>query len=505
MLAEKVTRQDVYDRLSTLNNGLVNKQLLQDTLKHAGFQGDDPRVVALLEAFQPYSDEEAIAFEDFKPLIQDHRALLERVLRGDLAIPDFQGFCSQIKEIFDIASENTKGDVATYIPQLARVNPDKFGMALCTVDGQFFSLGDSDEAYCAQSVCKPINYGLALQEHGEKSVHKYVGREPSGQNFNHISLNKQGLPHNPMLNSGAISICAMLQQSLSASERFDAVLQNWQELSGGKKVGFNNAVYLSEKETADRNFAIGYFLRENQALPNPPKLIETLEFYFQCCSIELTAESMAVAAASLANAGVCPLTDKKILKPNVVKNVLSLMSSCGMYDFSGEFAFSVGLPAKSGVSGALMLVIPNVLGIALWSPRLDTMGNSVRGVAFCQQLVKRFNFHRYDNLLHHGSKMDPRKEKNALNCHHTAALCWAAHQGDNHEISRLVASNVDVNGADYDGRTALHIAVAEGHLSTVRFLLSLSADKTAEDRWGSTPLDEATRAGHDHITKILSN
>lgn len=503
MNTEPLTRKDVFDRLATLNNGLVNKQLLQDTLSHAGIQAPDPRAKALLEAFSDYTPESPLPFEEFKTRIQEHRGLLERVIRGDLVIPDFQGFCGQIKEIFEESKQHTEGAVATYIPQLARVNPEYFGLALCTIDGQFFTLGDADIPFCAQSVCKPINYALALEEHGEKYVHKYVGREPSGHHFNHLSLNKKGLPHNPLLNSGAISICGMLQQSLLPSERLQYVISQWSALSADRYVGFNNAVYLSEKETADRNFAIGYFLRENKALPENANLIETLEFYFQCCSIELTCESMAVAAASLANAGVCPFTHEKIFKPNVVKNCLSLMSSCGMYDFSGEFAFSVGLPGKSGVSGAVMLVVPNVMGIALWSPRLDTTGNSVRGIEFCKGLVKRFNFHRYENLIHHGKKLDPRREKNALNCNQSAALCWAAYEGDNQEIGRLIANEVNVNSLDYDKRTALHIAAAQGHLSTVKYLLALGANKTTQDRWGHTPYDDAMQAGHEAVGKIL--
>ena len=163
------------------------------------------------------------------------------------------------------------------------------------------------------------------------------------------------------------------------ADRFDYVLQRWGQAAGGTMPGFSNPTYLSERKTADRNFALGYFMREKGAFPEGTDLVETLEFYFQCCSLELTAEAMSVVAATLANGGVCPLTGERVFQSGTVRKCLSLMSSCGMYDFSGEWAFRVGLPAKSGVSGVIMIVVPNVMGLVCWSPRLDENGNSVRG------------------------------------------------------------------------------------------------------------------------------
>ncbi|MEM6732137.1 MAG: glutaminase, partial [Myxococcota bacterium] len=264
------------------------------------------------------------------------------------------------------------------------------------------------------------------------------------------------------------------------------------------------AVYLSERQTADRNFALGYFMRENDAFPENTDLIETLEFYFQCCSIEMTADMMSVVAATLANGGVCPTTGHKIMSPETVQNCLSLMYSCGMYDFSGEFAFTIGLPAKSGVAGAMLVVVPNTLGFCTWSPRLDALGNSVRGIEFCQRLVKEYNFHNYDHILEGSTKRDPRIKGDVQEIGQVVTFIWAAAKGDFGAIQRLVARGVALNEADYDGRTALHLAASEGHRNVVEFLLLHGADRNSTDRWGQTPLDDATRAGHAAVIELFN-
>jgi glutaminase len=176
-----------------------------------------------------------------------------------------------------------------------------------------------------------------------------------------------------------------------------------------------------------------------------------------------------------------------------------------MYDYSGEFAFSIGLPAKSGVSGALMLVVPQVMGICVWSPRLDALGNSVRGIEFSRQLVSRYNFHAYDGLVDGGGsgKRDPRLRKNQAALNDMIRLCWAASQGDLDEVRALIASGVDPNIGDYDGRTALHLAASEGHREVVAYLLNQGADPSPVDRWGGTPAADAKRGGHKDIADSL--
>jgi len=181
------------------------------------------------------------------------------------------------------------------------------------------------------------------------------------------------------------------------------------------------------------------------------------------------------------------------------------MSSCGMYDYSGEFAFTIGLPAKSGVSGGLMVVVPGVMGICVWSPRLDALGNSVRGVEFCKELVTRYNFHTYDVLTvgDNTGKRDPRRNKNESEIEGVIRLLWAASQGDRNDMSVSLAAGIDPNAADYDGRTALHLAASEGHLEAVRFLLERGANPAVTDRWGGTPLTDAERGRHPDVVDAL--
>ncbi|MFI9740912.1 glutaminase [Nocardia sp. NPDC052278] len=346
-----------------------------------------------------------------------------------------------------------------------------------------------------------------MEEHGAGVVHRHVGREPSGLGFNELSVNSSGLPHNPMINSGAIMSTSLLKPATTIADRFDYVADTWRRLSAGGTVGFNNSVYLSERKTADRNFALGYFMREHGAFPPGTDLIETLEFYFQCCSIEVDANALSVVAGTLANAGINPITGDRVFSVDTVQKCLSLMSSCGMYDYSGEFAFTIGLPAKSGVSGALMLVVPGVMGLGIWSPRLDSLGNSVRAVEFCKKLVATYNFHAFDSLTVEGnsSKRDPRRRRNEGQVESIIRLLWSASRGDLDELRAALATGIDVRAADYDGRTALHLAAAEGHLAFAEFLLERGANPSARDRWGGTPLTDAERGGYTKIADMLKH
>lgn len=323
----------------------------------------------------------------------DALSLVLRALDDGLAVSRFDHFSSQLANIFAYVQDCSHGSPADYIPELAKQDPDAFGFAACSIDGQQMMMGQSQSAFCQQSVIKPLVYALAMGLNGENRVHRHVGREPSGRRFNELALDPDNRPHNPMINSGAIMCSAMIRPNWSPEDRVDLLSRFVSSAAGGEAVGFDEAVYLSERATAKRNQSLVKLMDEHDAFPEDCDPATALDLYFRACSLTLDCRQLAIVAATLANGGVCPTTGHRVIDSRIVRNTLSLMLTCGMYDYSGEYAFSVGLPAKSGVSGGLMIVVPGVAGFALWSPRLDRQGNPVRGIEMSRRLVETFPFH----------------------------------------------------------------------------------------------------------------
>ncbi|XP_061582774.1 glutaminase 2b [Cololabis saira] len=479
-------------------------------LKKTGLDPSDPRLRECMENLQQAvseSDDEVMMDRDlFHRCVGGNVVLLIQAFRKKFIIPEFDLFAQKIDEIFKTVQKQSDGKVADYIPQLAKSSPERWGVSLCTVDGQRHSVGDTKQPFCLQSCVKPLQYAVGVHEAGTEKIHSYVGMEPSGLKFNVLSLDDEDKPHNPMVNAGAIVISSLIKPRAKKAEKFDYVMEFAKKMAGQEYVGFSNAMFQSEKETGDRNFAIGYYMKEKKCFPPGAEMIDALDFYFQLCSIEVTCESGSVMAATLANGGICPITGERVLSAEAVRNTLSLMYSCGMYDFSGQMAFHVGLPAKSGVSGAILLVIPNVMGVMCWSPPLDRVGNSVRGIHFCQELVSEFNFHNYDNLRHFVKKQDPRRQDGEDRNKSVFNLMFAAFSGDVSALRRFALSSMDMDLKDYDSRTALHIAAAEGHIDVVKFLTtSCNVDPLVEDRWGNFPVDDAMQFGHEEVVKVLKD
>jgi len=494
--------KSLFRSLDSAGTGAISAADILHALSKSGITIDDARLASLRVRLDELAD--GVTDEQgFDALLDGVGQLLARAQKGELVIPDFARFSAQVEDLFGKVSTITDGEVADYIPQLARISGDKFAVSLCTIDGQRLQLGDADEGFTLQSSCKPVLYCAALEEHGEQRVHRHVGREPSGLSFNELTLNGNGLPHNPMINAGAIMTSSLVQRDLTTADRLEFLTDLVTLLSGNRPCHFNNAVWHSERETADRNFALAHHMRERGAFPAGTSIPSTLDYYFSACSIEVTARAVATMGATFANGGVCPVSGERVFGEETVKNCLSMMSSCGMYDYSGEFAFTVGIPAKSSVSGVILAVIPNVMGIAVWSPRLDACGNSVRGVAFLRELVGKFSFHNYDSLVA-SKKEDPRRLRTSAETMFTYRAIQAASVGDIAELKRLIAHGHEMDTADYDGRTPLHLACAEDQLDTVRYLLDQGVATSPKDRWGNTPLEDARKHKRKAIVSLFA-
>ncbi|MGZ8915584.1 MAG: glutaminase A, partial [Methylobacter sp.] len=288
-----------------------------------------------------------------------------------------------------------KGEVASYIPELLKADPQWFGIALITVDGHVYQVGDSRQSFTIQSISKAITYGIALEDNGVEAVLRKVDVEPSGEAFNSISLEPDtGRPRNPMINAGAIATVGLIRGD-SPDEKLSRMLKCYERYLG-HPVSIDEDVYSSEKSTGHRNRAIAYLLRNSDIIEKDTD--DVLDVYFKQCSILVTCRDLALIGCTLANNGVNPITGVRALESRYVPKVLSVMSSCGMYDYSGAWVYEVGMPAKSGVGGGIVAVLPGQFGLAVFSPKLDERGNSARGIAACKKISSDFGLH----MLHTG-------------------------------------------------------------------------------------------------------
>lgn len=297
-----------------------------------------------------------------------------------------------LQEVIDDLTDIRDGDVADYIPDLATADPERFGIALATVGGRVHVAGDADVEFSIQSVSKPFVYAAALLDRGFERVLDSVGVEPSGEAFDELSLEADShRPKNPMINAGAITTHQLLLgEHATGEERVARAVEFLSELAG-RRLEIDESVKRSELDTADRNLALAHLLRNYRVFSTGAH--EVVEGYTAQCSILVTARDLAVMGATLANGGVQPLTGAQVMPGDVARQTLSVMAAAGMYDAAGTWFSGVGIPAKSGVSGGMLGVLPGQVGIGVFSPRLDSHGNSVRGVEACRRLSTDMNLH----------------------------------------------------------------------------------------------------------------
>ena len=292
---------------------------------------------------------------------------------------------SIISDVYNaVMAEENSGELACYIPALAEVDPNKFGIHLTTLAGDEFGIGNSSDRFSIQSIAKVLSVSLAYGMLGE-SIWQRLGVEPSGTSFNSLVQLEadHGIPRNPLINAGAIVICDMLISQLSnaKSDFLDFV----RDLADNPHLQYSSDIAESEKSVGYRNIALCNFIKSFGNLHNKPD--EVLDFYFNLCSLEMNCQELAHTFVFLANGG-CKLSDgKTILTSSQAKRINALMQTCGFYDESGEFAFKVGLPGKSGVGGGIVAVHPDHYVITVWSPKLNAKGNSYRGIKFLERFT----------------------------------------------------------------------------------------------------------------------
>jgi glutaminase len=298
-----------------------------------------------------------------------------------------------LDEIYEKYRNVDDGAVATYIPELGKADPKDFGICMVTVDGHVFRAGDCDKEFTIQSMCKPFAFQMALEQDGVAETLKYVGVEPSGDAFNSIELDaRTGRPFNPMINAGAIVVASRIKKS--PVEAGVQVFVDKMSDAAGRTLRIDEAVLASETLTGNRNRAIAYLMRNFATIDE--QVNESLHQYFAQCSLLVTCQDVAMMAATLANIGTNPITGKRVFDFQYIKYVLTVMLTCGLYDYAGGWAYEVGLPAKSGVGGGIFGVVNRQLGISVYSPRLDAQGNSVRGILVCKELASHFGLHAFE-------------------------------------------------------------------------------------------------------------
>lgn len=287
-----------------------------------------------------------------------------------------------------------KGHLASYIPELTKADPKAFGISVVTTDGQIFTTGHTEQTFTIQSISKVFAYGQALEDHGREALREKVGVEPTGDPFNSlIRLDEDSKrPFNPMINAGALATTSLINGT-GPTDKLNRLLAMFERYLGHDVV-LDMPTFISERSTGHRNRAMAHLMLNFDMIGRDIDV--ALDLYFQQCSVLVNCQDLAMMAATLANQGTQPVTKKQALNADYVRDLLSVMYTCGMYNRAGEWAYRVGIPAKSGVSGGIMAVVPGKAGIATFSPLIDKNGNSVRGLRAFEALSQKYGLHLFD-------------------------------------------------------------------------------------------------------------
>ncbi|XP_035859352.1 glutaminase liver isoform, mitochondrial [Sander lucioperca] len=488
---------------SFASDGRININQFFEAVWSSGLHRSDPRLRECFFHLRKLQDAEgSVDRNTFHRCVTGSVSLILKALQGRFVIPDFSTFTEETQKLFSRCRQLSS------VQEKESMDSSKWGVSICTVDGQRLSLGDWAGPQLLGEVSWPLVYGVAVDLLGSDLVHRYVAVETYSSHNSPFTLTKTGIPHSPLTETGAIVTTSLLQLAgrlcAEEEEKYDSVLNVIRRLCNKEHANLNCTSYQSSRKASVRLHALSFYLQEKKCFPEKTDINAALDLMMQCASTEITCESGASMAASLANGGLCPLSGDQVLSPAATRCMLSVMQVAGMKDYSSTFHFKTSVPAVSSSRGALLAVVPGVLGLMAFSQETDACGNPWRAVHFCQELISTFQLHSFDIRTPFRQILAYRQWKAESEGYQIMNVLLAAFKGDVQTLRRYFLSGVDVNAVDYDGRSALHVAAAEGHVEVIRFLLqNTGSNAVLKDRWGSSALQEAQRHNWDAAVQLL--
>ncbi|KAJ8002964.1 hypothetical protein DPEC_G00164420 [Dallia pectoralis] len=488
---------------SFASEGRVSMNQFFESVWNTGLHRTDPRIKDCYFHMRKLQDADGTVDRNtFQRCVTGYVSLILKALQGRFVIPDFATFTDETQKLF------IKCKQMSSVKEKDRGDNTKWGVSICTVDGQRLSLGDWAEPCVLGEVSWPLVYGLAIDQLGVEAVHRYVGIEEFSKFDSPFALTKQGVPPSPFFETGAIITTSLLQLAACVGaeevEKYESVLNAVKKLCNKEHANLNCTSYQTLRKDSIRLHSLSFYLQEKKCFPENVDINASLDLMMQCASTEVTCESGAAMAASLANGGICPLSCDQVLSPLATKSMLSLMQVAGMNDYSRMFHFKTSVPAKSSKSGVMLAVVPGVLGLMCWSPDLDCFGNCRKAVQFCEDLISTFQLHSFDIRTPFRQVLAYRQWKAESEGYQITNVLLAAFKGDMQSLQRYFLTGADVNAVDYDGRSALHVAASEGHSEIIRFLVeNTGASYSLKDRSGNTPMQEAIKYSHEPAALLL--
>ncbi|XP_067293312.1 glutaminase liver isoform, mitochondrial isoform X4 [Pseudorasbora parva] len=474
---KKVAADVLFD--SFASGGRVNCNQFFEALWSSGIIRTDPRIKDCYSLMRKLQEADGtVDRSTFYRCVTGFVSFILKALQGRFVIPDFYTFTEETQKLFikckQLSSLKEKED--------ARESSTKWGISVCTVDGQRLSLGDWAEPCILGEIAWPLIYGLAVDQQGSDYVHRFVGMEEYSKYDSPFTLTKQGLPHSPLVETGAIICTSLLQVATrpvaDEEEKYESVLNIIRRLCNKEHANLNcTSIAIAVIKTCEKTSSVStlfHFIYKRRK---------------RCGDQFYTGFTV---------------TGDQVMSPHAVRSTLSMMQVAGMKDYSRTFHFRTSVPAKSSQSGVVLIVVPGVLGLMCWSPGLDCNGNSWRGVHFCEELVSTFQLHSFDIRTPFRQVLCYRQWKVESEGYQIMNVLLAVYRGDMVSLRRYLLSGADVNAVDYDGRSALHVAASEGRLDVIKFLVeNAGANCTLKDRWGNTALQEAMRCNQDPAIQFL--